>query len=116
MSNEIINKIAHLVEGMFRKRQSVPLHELFWTIDAQLHVIVSEKEINEALELVQPVEIKRNDGGIELVPCTVQGEATITKADVDTAAAIYNNYVSVFIAKRVERNPNRPLDETVQLP
>jgi len=99
MNNNAVKLIARIVEGTLLKGQSVPLRELLWTVDSHLHMIVSAEEINEALQLVPPVQIIRHDGRAELAPATVRAEAGITEADINTAAADYKEYVSRQVEK-----------------
>jgi len=99
MTNNTIKLIEGILNGALRRGQSVLLHELLWTVDAQLHLIVTAEEINEALQRVPPVRIHRRGGCVELVPDASQIEVGITATDIDSAAALYTNQVSEIIAK-----------------
>jgi len=68
-------------------------------VDAQHHLIVSAEEINEALQQVPPVRIKRRGGRVELVPSVAKVTAKVAAADIESAAAIYSNQVSGLVAK-----------------
>jgi hypothetical protein len=99
MNRNTIKLIAGIIEGTLLKGQSVALRELLWSVDSQLHVIISAEEINEALRLAPPVKITRLDGRAELVPTTERAEDGITEADIKIAATDYNDYVSSQIEK-----------------
>ena len=107
MSKDTVKLITGIIKGTLRKGHSVPLHQLLWTVDAQLRLIVSAEEINEALQRVPPVRIKRRGGRVELLPCAGKAKAKVTAADIERAAAIYNDYMSDWVSELVAKRSVR---------
>jgi hypothetical protein len=103
MSADVIQLIAGIVQGTLDKGQSVLLHELLWSVDAQLHLVATPEEINEALQQVTPVQIKRRGGHVELAPGPGKARAKVTGADVDRAFAIYHDEASETIEKLIRK-------------
>ena len=58
MSNDTVKLIVGIIQGTLREGRSMPLHELLWSVDAQLHLIVSAEEINEAHKRMQRGDVR----------------------------------------------------------
>jgi hypothetical protein len=92
-----VTLIADIVRDSLRKGQPVPLHTLLGTVDAQLRLIPSLEEVNEALQQVPPVRVKRRGGCVELVPSVSKTKVGVTAKDIESAFATYHDGMSGWI-------------------
>lgn len=99
MSDDTIDLIEGILGGALSKGQSVLLHELIWTVDAQLHLIPTAEEINEVLWRVSPIRIERRGTLVQLVPSAAREKIGVKADDIKNATDIYNDRVSDQTAK-----------------
>jgi hypothetical protein len=99
MSKDTVTLIADIIQDTLRKGQSVPLHTLLGMIDVQLRLIPSLEEVNEALQKVPPIRVKRRGGRVELVSSVSKTKVGVTAKDIESAFATYHDRMSGWIDK-----------------
>jgi len=106
MENEIIKKMSILISNEIDNGNTVPLHSLLWTIDAQFHAIPSAAEVNAAIWTKPGLAIVRNDTEILISASNKQSEP-ISEQDIKTALDIYNMQINESTKKILKRNSKR---------
>jgi hypothetical protein len=106
MENEIIKKMYILISNEIDKGNSVPLHSLLWTIDAQFHAIPSAAEINEAIRMKPGLSIIKNEIEI-LISATNKKSEPISPQDIKAALDIYKIQMDESIQKILKRNSKK---------
>ena len=93
MKQEVIQLAEGILTGARDRQESLALHELLWTIDAQQRQLASPEEINTALARVEGFSVERSDSVVHLRPCDSVEQARITENDLGTAMKNYRSAI-----------------------
>ena len=89
----MIEQMKGILAACAGRGESIPLHQLIWTVDARHHAIPTTNEINQALESVRAFRVVRDRNSVHLMPESTASSDIVTEADLQLAMKNYEKEI-----------------------